>query len=167
MTRPTIHDGEPYRYLNSFIDSERSASDMIRLKLFPNVKEITESMGALRAATNALGGDRSRARWDCWSIDPALGDKARWLELERVRLCRTFSQNVPIPAFAGVTVVLAVHSHAPLREFWLRVGAPKLCVAIPCCVHDWRDMPSADEDYDDQAILSKCRRVMVWKDGAS
>lgn len=86
------------RYIDEFIHDSR-APDMLRWKLFPNAKEITESFSAYAIVRDVLGLDLSdptiavlcvgdgrvprtaatfalRSAWTCFSVDPAM--KVRW-----------------------------------------------------------------------------------------
>lgn len=87
------------RYIDEFIHDSR-APDMLRWKLFPNAKEITESFGAYTAVRKHLDVDLAdttravlcvgdgrvprtaatfalRSAWTCFSVDPAM--KVRWV----------------------------------------------------------------------------------------
>ena len=157
-----------------------SAMDMF--PLFPNVKEITESMGAFHSVVNKMGwkalsdramnliviGDGStprtaglfalRSAWNCWSVDPALKDKA-W-SIKRLQLVKQKIETATLPAMEK-SVVVAVHSHGPLllRPEW----NVKLVVAIPCCLP--QDMAGVfpDSEYRDRGIWSPKNLVKVWE----
>ncbi len=84
-----------HRYLNEFIEMNRSGADMLMLGVYPNAKEITESYAMLNAVRNKLRADPKdpsitlvsvgdgksprtaalfafRTKWQCVSIDPGL-----------------------------------------------------------------------------------------------
>lgn len=86
------------RYIDEFVRDSR-APDMLRWKLFPNAKEITESFSAYAIVRDVLGLNLSdptiavlcvgdgrvprtaatfalRSAWTCFSVDPAM--KVRW-----------------------------------------------------------------------------------------
>lgn len=86
------------RYIDEFIRDSR-APDMLRWKLFPNAKEITESFSIYAIVRDVLGLDLAdptiamlcvgdgrvprtaatfalRSAWTCFSVDPAM--KVRW-----------------------------------------------------------------------------------------
>lgn len=136
----------------------RAAADILPLGVFPNVKEITESMAAFTASARLV--DRSRSdvlcvavgdgvtprtatlcaflsKWQCWSIDPNLreGKIAGWeAKVQRLRCIKGRAEEQSIKTTSPV-VVLAVHSHAPLHEFLPRIDAKEVyVVAVPCCV---------------------------------
>lgn len=108
----TIHVKKPdLRYLNAFIDL-KCAPDLLELKMFPNAKEITESMAMYAAVAKLLPkrgedlgselhkvfviGDGStprtaaifafRSRWQCFSIDPLLKEASRFMRVNRLHL---------------------------------------------------------------------------------
>ena len=50
------------------------------------------------------------------------------------------SSSQAAPNETELYVILAVHCHAPLTEFWHRLppSVPKVCVSLPCCAdHGW------------------------------
>jgi hypothetical protein len=96
------------RYINEFIRL-KCASDLLERELFPNAKEITESMAAFNAVRTMLNlspmdesvslvavGDgvtprtaamfAFRTKWNCYSIDPALDTGRKWFSLPSYRL---------------------------------------------------------------------------------
>lgn len=56
---------------------------------------------------------------------------------DRLQLHPTLLQDLPDELVSGDTaamrVVLCVHSHAPLPEFYAKLRAPKVCISLPCC----------------------------------
>ncbi len=169
----------------------KCAPDLLVLGMYPNAKEITESMSAVEAVLRCcrgpiLGdqrvqayviGDGStprtgamlamRTRWTVHSIDPALKDRERNGRVQRLHVHRCKAEEftlVPWPAWdLQLSVVVAVHSHAPFGPFWARVPSPKLGIAIPCCVPQEADAPPLIE-YEDMGNASPCRTVKVWAD---
>jgi hypothetical protein len=155
------------------------------LHLFPNSKEITESMGAAMALWYAVKNlDRScpnthvyvlgdgktpmtgaiiskQSRFQVTSIDPRLA-KPHYDNLPRLKLFKGLSQSfTDIEQDASLSIIVGVHSHAPLKEFWDRVPNPKICVVIPCCVPQNIDR-DPDHEYNDIRIFSKKRTVKIW-----
>jgi hypothetical protein len=73
------------------------------------------------------------------------------------------SQSPPSRLGHCFHIVVACHSHAPLQEFWDRVPAPKLCVAMPCCGKTWSVL-SVDPvlEYEDFEVLSPKRKISIY-----
>ncbi len=61
-----------------------------------------------------------------------------------------------------LSIVVACHSHAPLREFWERVPRPKIAVTLPCCERfsDLGRRPCFQ--YDDFEIFTPKRRIRIY-----
>lgn len=173
------------RYINQFLRL-KCAPDVIASRVFPNVKEITESMAAFSAVRRIMGSESfgnhkiqlvdvgagkyprtallfaHMTRWTCWAIDPRLSSKS----YSNVRGLHTLSEKIEstMTESEHPVVVCAVHSHVPLDVTLSRIKAPEvLVVAMPCCVElKLRDrLPS--EDYNDIHCWSPCNRVVVYK----
>ena len=149
------------------------AIDIMDRNLFPNGKEITESMGAFFAVRNYLrdisprdsevalvtvgDGNTPRTasifafmtRWKCYSVDPILRD-LDW-NIDRLHVART-----PVEQFrldAKTVVVVSVHSHADMGATLKSItGENRSMVAIPCCVA--YNKVAADVEYYDPGIWS-------------
>lgn len=169
-------------YINQFFRL-RSASDMMSLGLFPNGKEVTESLGALNAlhrwplikgcsCINAVvvgDGHTPRtaallafmSRWTCWSIDPLLQESSKYRSVERLNLFKGGVEDFELTT-DGTAVIVAVHSHAPIYAAINAVKARRIhLLAIPCCVN--QDIPKApDFVYEDEHIWSPNRTVKGW-----
>lgn len=167
----------------------RCGPDLLALKLFPNVKELTESFGAFQAVCDHLvphgwdlrdpgiiavfPGDGStprtaatfalRTRWQCYSVDPKLQPRFTYVDVDRLRVVRRRADEFFIP-FATRVVVVAVHSHARLEESLRGISADRVAVvAIPCCVPlELGARP--DVEYRDPGILSPQNLVRVWRE---
>jgi len=179
------------RYFNEFIRL-KCAPDLLALKLFPNAKEITESMGAYNAVRNHLKhfdfadpkitlvcvGDGStprtaalfafRSAWTCYSVDPKIRDKTCWQRINRLLIRRRRIEEFNL-ASCGKVVIVAVHSHADLTVAWDSVYASKekVAVAIPCCkdqrIHRKGKWDEAgDIEYEDWGIWSPKRTIKIW-----
>lgn len=129
------------RYFEEFIRL-RCAPDLLLLRVFPDGKEVSESMGAWDATRKHLWfipmqspdvdvvcvGDGSTPRtaalvahmsaWRAWSVDPRLTPRADYESVKRLRVVPSKVQEMPEDVrFTGHDVViLAVHSHADLDE---------------------------------------------------
>lgn len=174
-----IHGEYKARYVEEYFKLN-SAMDMF--PLFPNVKEVTESMGAFHAVVSRLGwkalsdrtmsliavGDGStprtaglfalRSAWDCWSVDPALKNKL-W-GVRRLNLVPKKIEDAELPPMAS-SIMVAVHSHAPIimRPEW----NVKMVVAIPCCFRQDIEGTFPDEEYKDRGIWSPKNLVKIWR----
>lgn len=179
------------RYIREFLDM-RCAPDMLAMHLWPRNsadKEISEAFGLYQAVRKHLRkrypfhdpnirvvcvGDGNtpraavtfafRTHWTAHSVDPRLREThhrgRRPLRLEthkqRIETCR-FGWDNP-------TIIVACHSHAPLQSAVDSCpnASTLAIVAIPCCVEQVLDKPP-DIVYDDSAIMSGKRTVMVWE----
>jgi hypothetical protein len=171
------------RHLSWFL-SRRSAVDLLALKVFPNPKEITESVAAYHAVEHylshqgfALGdrdtllvavGDGSTPRtaalfahqtaWACHSVDPRLRDRSWRIDRLTLHRCRIEECHFE----AERVVIVAVHAHVDLARARKAVAAEHVgVVAIPCCVPLDLDRPP-DVAYEDFGIWSPHRTVKVW-----
>lgn len=181
----TIHIAKPsLRYLNEFLNLH-CASDLVAWKLYPNVKEISESMAAYNVVRKYLWnrgfkpedpnircicvGDGStprtaalfavRTRWLCYSIDPKLRVHKAWNEIARLSIIRAPIESMNIIDYLP-TILIAVHSHANLQAA-VDICKPSAVVAIPCCVPQILEK-KPDIQYEDYGVLSPKRTVMVW-----
>jgi len=174
------------RYLDEFLGL-KCRDDLLRLGLFPNAKEITESLAAYHAVKRTLGDVRDlgdprrtavvvgdgctprtaavlafRTRWRVYSVDPQLRKYEGWAGVERLTVVPFRVEDWSL-TLDGPAVVVAVHSHASLGEAVLRVRAPELAViAIPCCApQEVGSLP--DLEYRDWGVWSEKRTVRVWR----
>lgn len=177
------------RHLSEFT-MLRCAPDLLALRLYPNPKEITESMAAFDAVrqyvmkpagfeyddpdvaivcvgdgctprTGALFAMRSN--WSVISIDPALPDRVypiKRLTLQR----RKVEDEVLHLNLMRQVVIVQVHSHANLALSLAHIKAPRRhLITIPCCVpHEILNKPYIG--YDDAGIWSPKRTVKIWMD---
>lgn len=64
-----------------------------------------------------------------------------------------------------VSVVLAVHSHCPLGEFYDRVPKPKFCVTLPCCGScGFLPGRTPEKSWEDPDIFSPRRLLHLYTD---
>jgi hypothetical protein len=122
------------RHITTFMRL-RCASDLLALGLFPDAKEITESVAAYQAVMrncSFLEDDKDvtcvciadgatprtaalfafMTKWQVISIDPALREKGsdRWKSIQRLTLIKDFVENIP-HRFADKLVIVGVHAH--------------------------------------------------------
>ena len=178
-----------YRHILEFIHC-RCAPDLLALRVFPNSKEITESVGALRAATKyipwAAVGDRDitavcvgdgctprtaalvvhMTGWAAISIDPRMR-RTDWPQVRRMKVQACRAEDAEYP-YMDRCIVISVHSHADLRmSIPIIMDKTRMALAVvslPCCVP--QVLPGGrlpDIDYHDPAILSEKDRVLIWK----
>lgn len=176
------------RHINEFL-GWKCASDLLVRGVFPNGKEITESMGAFHAVrrfspwrfddpsvTLAAIGDgvtprtaalfAFRSKWDCISIDPAM--RMQGYQTERLQVVAGKAEDYNIAC--DKLVVVAVHSHAPLHQFVRNCAESgvkeMLVVAIPCCTKNYLEMRGQKlmprVSYLDHGIWSPKNEVLVW-----
>lgn len=181
--RPSAEGSLSGRYLDEAINSKFFV-DMLALGMFPNAKEVTESLAMYAAVrkycpwkfsdskiTLISVGDGTQPRtaatfafrsaWDCFSVDPRLNNRGDHSAVKRLRMlderiedCH-FVRNHPV-------VIVACHSHAHWKNVFKHVEAPEImAVALPCCESHHLDVPP-DFDYDDHRCWSPKRRVMIW-----
>ena len=175
------------RHINEFVRLN-CAADMLALKLFPNAKEITESMAAYHAVRSHLlkqceislddpkvnlicVGDGHtprtaalfafRSGWNCTSIDPVLREKE--YPIKRLTLLRKKIEDTNLDSIIGVAIVVMVHSHAPMQAVLEHIKATRLhIVSIPCCVpHEIHGRYYLG--YQDTAIWSPQNTVKIWR----
>lgn len=183
MKKKSIHG-----YLNEFIQLS-SAPDMLELGLFPNVKEISESMGCFHAAIELFGGMEClgrhdiavvvigdgvsprtaglfafRSRWDCYAIDPLMREKYKG-KINRTVLYATKGEDVEIEFGDKEIVLIYPHSHASIKNTYqnFTTTGKKHIISIPCCKDN--DLGNTKAIYyRDKYILSPKNEVYIWKD---
>lgn len=146
------------RYLNEFVGL-KCAGDLLDRGLFPNVKEITESMAAYHAVRKYLWkqgyhpssdkvsvvcvGDghtprtaalfAMRSKWQCYSIDPVLRPR-EWDIRNLFTEAKKVEDTTLVLHEYDKVIVVAVHSHANLSTAWRRIKPGCPVIAIPCCI---------------------------------
>lgn len=172
------------RYLNEFVRL-RCSLDLLDLRLFPDMKEVTESFAAYAAARDRLGlrlddpsvvmvavGDGHtprtaatfafRSAWTCYSVDPRLTMKPAHQRVRRLTCIPLRIEDAPRIVNEGPVVIAAVHSHAPLDEAVKAVDAPEVhVIALPCCVPQSLSQPPS-QVFEDEGVWSPKREVRIW-----
>lgn len=168
-------------YLSRFFNLN-TAPDILSSKVFPNIKEITESMGAFVAVKDHIPysisdsnvtcfvvGDGCTPRtgmliarltaWNVISIDPRM--KIKDYKTKRLTCYKNKIEEITFLGFDKV-VIISVHSHADTTKTVNAIKAKeKYFVNIPCCVPcNLKDAPIFE--YNDEGILSKCNKVQVY-----
>lgn len=178
------------RYLDEFVKL-RCSPDLLALGVFPNAKEITESMAAYHTVRQHLRdyhsddphvsvfviGDGNtprtaalfafRTRWTCYSIDPRLPRDKTW-DVKRLHVLPAKVEDVHQgdALDAQRFLIVAVHSHAVLAHALERFRCPperRAVVAIQCCVPQVLPGRAPDLEYRDWAVLSPENLVKVWR----
>lgn len=176
-------------YLNWFWSNVVAQCDNFNFitQLFPNVKEQSESVGALFAAQkycsdlqNAVvlvvadgssprtGFLFARFAQTVISIDPEMNPQ--WLCNQslpaNLQVCKcTIQEFAAAKSFDEYKhiVIVAVHAHVALDEY-LPLFDDRIAtvIAIPCCVSQDTSLIPQLTNYEDFNILSPCRSVSVW-----
>lgn len=171
------------RYLDQFI-RDRSSVDLMRLKIYPDVKEVSEAYGMLYAAKRYLSsgktwkiicvGDGStprcgalfayHTRYEVYSVDPALPIDCleRYYEIKRL---------YPVPyqiedcQYSGENgLIISCHSHAKLSTVIKSCKFKNtVLISMPCCVPD--DLPSSllNSYNEDWGVHSPQRRINTYE----
>jgi len=175
------------RYMDEFIRL-KCTPDLLLMGVFPNAKEITESMAAFRATQRYISrfdmrdpsvtvycvGDGCtprtgalfayRTAWSVISIDPALKDKGKWAGIERLSCVREKVEDVGKFGISKKALIVAVHSHADLTEAYRKLCSEDTAIiALPCCVPQKLFEIEPDYDFQDFGIWSPKRRVLIWE----
>lgn len=162
----------------------RCSADFIKHKLFPNVKEVTESFGAFEAVVK-LGLDFNdpsinivcvadgstprtaatfafRTKWTCYSIDPQLSNRPWNQMISRLTAMKTKVEDWHFDTSDKV-VLVAVHSHVALSAAIKSIVTPQLAVvAIPCCLPQYVPGVPHSAEYNDKHMWSPKNLVKTW-----
>jgi len=171
------------RHMRKFM-AFNCAPDILLRKIFPNGKEITESMGAFEGVrkhiirsddllrneniTLVSVGDGNTPRtaalfafltkWNCISIDPNMKDED-W-EIDRLTTYKNKVEELDL--FFDDVIIVGVHSHAKMSATLEHIkGKRRSLLAIPCCV-SYNDF-EADMEYRDAGIWSPRNLVKIWR----
>jgi hypothetical protein len=166
-------------YGNRFIGM-KCAPDMLKVGLYPNLKEITESFAAFEATLHleyeyndpnvnvvCVGDGVSprtaamfayRSKWTVCSVDPSLRNKS-W-NIHRYTGYTAKIEDVSLN-FDTPTLIVCVHSHAKLTNCLNSIKAPiRHVINIPCCVKP--DIGKPFFSYEDIHIHSPMNRVEIY-----
>jgi hypothetical protein len=172
-------------YFDEFLRLSCS-QDLLKQKIYPKAKEVTESFAAFYAVRNHILPDSMhdpgitmvavgdgftprtgatfafRTKWLCHSVDPVMDD--REYDIERLVVHRKRIEDVRIEG--DTVVVVCVHAHVEPEVIMDSISArQRHWVVIPCCDHDHDTLAGKwpDREYDDYAIWSPKHRVKIWK----
>lgn len=182
---PEFHKIRPLlKYINDLMAC-KCFPDLLEANIFPNTKELTESMAPFHFCRWHLQdrfplGDRSvslfsvgdgrtprtaalfayRTAWTCYSIDPNL-NTLRSYRTKRLVLVKKRIEDFKITV--DKAVIVAVHSHAPPDVAVKHIRAnDRVVIAIPCCVPQEIPGYPPDIEYQDRAIWSEKNTVRIW-----
>lgn len=175
-------------YIDHFIKL-KSAPKMLELDLFPNAKEISESMSAYYAVGNNLQsigteykdpdinlvcvGDGARPRtatlfamctkWNCISVDPEMNIQKKY-DIKRLEVIKNKVPDITIDCQNKKTILVHVHSHAKLKDSLKSLINFKdlTVVSIPCCVPQYIENIPHDVECRDTKSWSPHNLVKIW-----
>lgn len=176
----------PARYLNRYL-SLNSLEEFTRYKLFPNIKEITESMSMFYAVTdNVLIWDKSISRsmeeveifvigdgvvprtaglfaFMSKAVTHSIDPKMRNRNYNGIKRLTTYCNTIEELQFNTnkIAIILMPHSHAPIQDCWDNVKAKKKwLLKMPCCTHDKLDMNYYS--FRDKYNISKMNEIQIY-----
>ncbi|EQC25575.1 hypothetical protein SDRG_16545 [Saprolegnia diclina VS20] len=163
---PTESEGHAptsLRYMNEFVGKLQCAPNLLQMGIFPDAKEVTESMGLFNATRRFLDidegnpaedgivvvGDGSTPRtavmfayrtkgWTCYSVDPEMrlstpDAPVPWEGIQQVVPIRAKIEDIRIKLRRAI--VLLVHAHVTLDQALSSIEAESIVgvVTLPCC----------------------------------
>ena len=173
-------------YIDRFLKL-KSSIKFLELKLFPNTKEVTESMGAwfaIKRAVEGTGIDQKSncivyvvgdghvprtgaliacmTKWGVVSIDPVM--RLREYGIKRLGPIQERAENLSFDCEGKIAFVVHVHSHAKLSDSIEMLQSYKelYVINIPCCVPSDINIEPIGK-YTDECILSKKNEVEIYK----
>lgn len=181
----------PSQYINEFLRL-KCAPELIEWKLFPNAKEITESIGCYNAvlhyiiekeldpciklndsAINLVSvGDGStprtaalfamRSAWQCYSVDPNANAR-NYSQIKRLTIIKTKVEDCGYRLhFENPTIIVCVHSHAKLDAVLNKIHAPVLHLVTIPCCVPHDLYNRPYIGYRDKGIRSEKNEVKIW-----
>lgn len=183
--------GGTSKYLSELLTLD-CGPELLRLRLYPDAKELTESFAAFHAVRKHLGsifkpedstvtlicvGDGSvprtatlfafRTKWKCFSVDPQMRNPGEcWGGVKRLE---ALNAKIEDCSFSGQKmVVVCVHAHVGLAECLAVSDYSEALgiVAMPCCNFYSRlqlsDQQSPVAEYYDSGVVSPHRLVRVY-----
>lgn len=163
--------------------------DILERRLFPNVKEITESQAGYHAVQEHLMtsldqmrignyirliavGDgvtprtgalfAFRTKWECISIDPAL--RVADYRVDRLKVIPERIEDVTVDAGNCWAIIVGIHAHVAIPDILHSINAHRRSlVMMPCCTPMHAPRP-ADIVYEDRHVHSPKNVVHIWKD---
>lgn len=178
------------KYINRFI-SLNSLEEFGRYKLFPNVKEVTESFGMYHAVTKYVCctdpdintknrnvrvfvvGDGVTPRtaglfafmtkWECFSIDPELRDND-YSGIKRLSLFKEKIEDLEIETHHWndkYHIILMPHSHAPIEPSWEKLSNDRTWLITMPCCVH-HELPIPGIEFKDPHVASPKNLIKVY-----
>ena len=74
-------------------------------------------------------------------------------------------EEVNIDTDKRIRVLVSVHGHGPISEYYMSLPSPKYFVSIPCC-KDYGVLKDRvpDIEYIDPCIVCKCNKILIYID---
>lgn len=179
----------PVKYIARFM-AWNSAPDLLEMKLFPNIKEIGESMSMFYCVESLLMnwdpylrenrgksnvnvvvvGDGHRPRtaavfafstkWNIISIDPEM--KSTECPIQRLTCFDKKVEDVPDYDFGEEPcIIIYPHSHAPVQVGWDKFQSTrKWLIKMECCTKDKLDLPYYA--FRDTNAITQANQIFIW-----
>lgn len=179
----------PAKYIARFF-SWNSAPDLLERKIFPNIKEIAESMSMFNVVENMIFnwdddikqlrkendvtvvvvGDGHSPRtaaifcyltgWNVISIDPEMR-KTDW-DIQRLTCYNKRVEEVENMNFGDKPVIIIYpHSHAPVQIGWDKFQSTrKWLIKMECCTKDKLNLPYYS--FRDEYAITKANQIFIW-----
>lgn len=179
----------PAKYIARFL-SWHSAADMLEQNMFPNIKEIAESMSMFYCVEEKLMswdkylkdnrgnnnvniivvGDGHRPRtgavfaystkWKVISIDPEM--KSTDHNIQRLECFKCKVEDMPQHDFGDEPcIIILPHSHAPVQECWNKFESTrKWLIKMECCTKDKLDLPYYA--FRDVNAITQANQIFIW-----
>lgn len=179
----------PSKYINRFVGLN-SLEEFAKLKLFPNVKEVTESFSMYYTVKEQicqyLDTDKSMfdvciivvgdgvsprtaslfaflSKAEVHSIDPLMRVEEYKGKINRLSLYKDKIEEVNIYTDKTKVIILMPHAHAITEDSWDCVGdvEDKWLVKMPCCTKDELSWNKFLE-FEDKYNMSPKNKIQIW-----
>ena len=157
---------------------------MLNKKLFPNAKEVSESMAMYAAIKTTqlklplnggfncvVVGDghtprtaalvAARTNYNCYSIDPNMRQKPSWKQIKRLSIYDLKIENMSM-SFDKHTIIILPHSHVDLKTCIQQISAPSYTLITMDCCFDNSLERNPDITYRDQGVWSVKNEIKIW-----
>lgn len=183
--------GSSSQYLSELL-SLACGPELLKLRLYPDAKELTESFAAFNAVRKHMGssflpddptvtvicvGDGSlprtaalfafRTKWQCYAVDPQMRQPGvQWGGIDRLQAMTAKIEDCKFSA--DRVLVVCVHAHVGLEECIAVMDWKKALgiVVMPCCNYYSRLTMSDNQtplaEYYDTGVVSPHRLIRVY-----
>lgn len=167
----------------STIISHNTFQLMLNKRLFPNAKEVSESMAMYAAIKTKLklpinGGFNcvvvgdghtprtaalvaARTNYNCYSIDPNMRQNPSWKQITRLSIYDSKVENMSM-SFDKHTIIILPHSHVDLKTCIQQISAPSYTLITMDCCFDNSLERNPDITYRDQGVWSEKNEIKIW-----